>query len=186
MTLGGGGRLVADEDEQGVDQAMRIARLAAPPMSAASRREMPDAAFKIARGLSRLRRWGRGTTPSDQDSELTPSALTSSMLAVAALQRADGSWELTAALARAIGHDLAELEALLLGATGNEEETRKAWATALALAWLEERARDQEGEWRLLGAKARAWLDGVTARPAHGGSWAEAARALTSSIHPAS
>ncbi len=102
------------------------------------------------------------------------------MLAVAALQRADGSWELTAGLARAIGHDLGELEALLAGATGKQDEARKAWATALALAWLEEHARDTEGEWRLLAAKARAWLDGVAARPPSGGSWADAgARLLT-------
>ena len=151
-------------------------------MPTAARLGAPDEASTgpIARGLNRLRRWGRGTTPSDQDPDLTPSALTSSMLAVAALQRADGSWELTAELARAIGHDLAELEALLSGSTGKIDEARKAWATALALAWLEERARESEGEWRLLAAKGRKWLDRVSARPAQGVTWAEAgARLLT-------
>jgi hypothetical protein len=147
-----------------------------------ARLDAPDdaATGSIRRGLDRLRRWGRGTTSSDQDPDLTPSALTSSMLAVAALQRADGSWELTAALARAIGHDLAELEALLSGSTGKIDEAQKAWATALALAWLEEHARESEGEWRLLAAKGRKWLDRVSARPAHGVTWAEAgARLLT-------
>ena len=111
---------------------------------------------------------------------MTPSALTSGMLAVAALQRADGSWELTADLARAIGHDLAELEGLLAGATGKENEARRAWATALALVWLEEHARDTKGEWHLLEVKARAWLDRVTAMPPAGGSWLDAgARLLT-------
>jgi hypothetical protein len=172
----------ADEDEDGSDQAMRIERLRAPGMPKARRLEIPGAGSTgpIARGLDRLRRWGSGATPSDQDPDLTPSALTSGMLVVAALQRADGSWELTPELARAIGHKLAELEALLSGSTGRMDEARKAWATALALAWLEEHARDMEVEWRLLAAKGRKWLDGVSARPAHGVTWAEAgARLLT-------
>jgi Ca-activated chloride channel family protein len=157
----------------------RASRRMMPP---ASRLESPGAASTgpISRGLNRLRGWGRGPTPSDQDPDLTPSALTSGMLAVVALQRADGSWELTADLARAIGHDLAELEGLLAGATGTKDEARRAWATALALVWLEEHARDTKGEWRLLAVKARAWLDRVTARPPSGGSWLEAgARLLT-------
>lgn len=63
---------------------------------------------------------------------------------------------------------------------GDRDETRKAWATALALAWLDEHARAAEGEWRLLAEKAQRWLGSVTSRPADGGSWAEAgARLLT-------
>jgi hypothetical protein len=179
MTLGVG----ALHGDQDTEQIASIARRGfGRMMPTAARLGAPDeaSAGPIARGLSRLRDWGRGTPPSDQDAALTPSALTSSMLAVAALQRADGSWELTAALARAIGHDLAELEALLSGSTGKIDEARKAWATALALAWLEEHARDSAEEWRLLAAKGRKWLDRVEARPADGVTWAEAgARLLT-------
>jgi Ca-activated chloride channel family protein len=95
-----------------------------------------------------------------------------------ALQRADGSWDLTADLARAIGRELADLESALDGASGGRDEIRKAWATALALAWLEEHAQDTEDEWRMLAAKARRWLDRVVARPPHGGSWTDASGRL--------
>ena len=98
------------------------------------------------------------------------------MHALVALQRADGSWELSRELADAIGHDLTGLEAALRGATG--EEVRRAWATALAIAWLEARAPQARGEWRLLAAKARKWLDRVQARPPAGGRWIDAAAAL--------
>ncbi len=102
------------------------------------------------------------------------------MVALVALQRADGSWDLTPEFASAIGQDLGPLESALTGSTGNRDEARRAWATALALAWLDEHARDAEGEWRLLVEKARRWLGGVTSRPAYGGSWADAgARLLT-------
>ena len=133
----------------------------------------------MMRGLQRLRTLGRDTRPSD--SRLTSAErFATDMIRLVSLQRADGSWELTPELARAIGHDLAELEAALADATGNADEARTAWATALALAWLEEHARDAEGEWRLLAEKARAWLTGVTARPAPGVSWANAgARLMT-------
>ena len=83
------------------------------------------------------------------------------MVELIALQRADGSWALTPELARAVGHDLAQLESALTGSTGNRDETRKAWATALALAWLDEHAFATEGEWRMLAEKARKWLSGV-------------------------
>jgi hypothetical protein len=133
----------------------------------------------MMRGLQRLRTWGSEARPSN--SRLTSAErFATDMIRVVSLQRADGSWELTPELARAIGHDLAELEAALADATGNADEARTAWATALALAWLEEHARDAEGEWRLLAEKARMWLSGVTARPAPGVSWAEAgARLMT-------
>ena len=150
-----------------------------PPMIASpgfSSERLPAA---MMRGLQRLRTWGRETRPSEP--RLTSGErFATDMIRLVSLQRADGSWELTPELARAIGHDLAELEAALADATGNAEEARTAWATALALAWLEEHARDAEGEWRLLAEKARAWLTGVTARPAPGVSWADAgARLMT-------
>ena len=78
------------------------------------------------------------------------------MHALVALQRADGSWDLTRELADALERDLAELEAALRGAT--EKEIRRAWATALAIVWLETRAPQAREEWRLLAAKASEWL----------------------------
>jgi len=91
------------------------------------------------------------------------------------LQHADGSWDLTRELAKALGYELTALEAALSSATGEEEDIRKAWATALALAWLRQHAREAESEWQMLAAKARKWLDDVSATPARGTAWMEAA-----------
>ena len=96
--------------------------------------------------------------------------------ALVALQRADGSWDLTRELAEAIGCKLAELEAALRGATG--DEARRAWATALAITWLEVRAPQSRSEWRLLVSKARNWLDHVRAQPPAGDSWLDTAAVL--------
>jgi Vault protein inter-alpha-trypsin domain/von Willebrand factor type A domain len=97
------------------------------------------------------------------------------MHALVKLQRADGAWDLTEAFADAIGQKLRDLERELSGATGERDDVRRAWATALALAWLGQQAHDVEHEWRLLAAKARTWLDHGRAVPADGGGWADAA-----------
>jgi Vault protein inter-alpha-trypsin domain/von Willebrand factor type A domain len=94
-----------------------------------------------------------------------------------ALQRADGAWKLTGALAAAIGRTLADLEKALEGLASATTTTRQVWATALALAWLERNADDAAAEWRLLALKARRWLDGLDAVPSGGRSWLDAARA---------
>jgi hypothetical protein len=100
----------------------------------------------------------------------------SPMQALVALQRADGSWDLTRDLAEAIGCKLTGLEAALQGAT--DEEARRAWATALAIVWLEIRAQQSHDQWRLLVAKARNWLDRAHAQPPAGDSWLDSAEAL--------
>jgi hypothetical protein len=97
------------------------------------------------------------------------------MHTLVALQRADGSWDLTRELADVIGRPLRELESALAGATGNLEDVRKAWATALALVWLRAHAPHVEDEWKMLAAKARAWLNDVEAVPAGRGAWVDAA-----------
>jgi Ca-activated chloride channel family protein len=103
------------------------------------------------------------------------------MLGVVSLQRADGSWDLTEDLARALGQSLAKLQVAHIGATGNPEEAGRAWATALALQWLEADVPALVDEWRLVAMKARVWLDAVTARPAGRRTWSdEAARHLRS------
>jgi hypothetical protein len=131
-------------------------------------------------GLSQLRSWWRGAPPPEPSdtaeflARLTPARdVGPDFVRLIALQHADGSWDLTRELARAIGHDLAELESALAGAAGHREEARKAWATALALTWIELHAPEAEGEWRLLAAKGRQWLDSVSARPAGVGSWTD-------------
>lgn len=96
--------------------------------------------------------------------------------ALVALQGADGTWELTERLADILGRRPQTLEAALAGASGAPDDVRRAWATALALAWLQLNAADCADEWRWLGAKARKWLDGVPATPPGGGTWLDAAR----------
>ena len=98
------------------------------------------------------------------------------MHALIALQRADGSWDLTPEFCAIVGHELAELETALSGAGGSRDEMRRAWATALAIAWLTEHAADSEEQWRLLVAKARRFIGSVAAVPAGGDSWLDVAK----------
>jgi len=99
---------------------------------------------------------------------------------IVVLQRADGSWDLDEELAAVLGVRLRKLQKKLEGATGDGEEAARAWATALALAWLESSAPESRGEWELLADKARAWLSRCAARLAGGEEWlAAAAPALT-------
>jgi hypothetical protein len=91
------------------------------------------------------------------------------------LQRADGSWELTERLANILGKKLRHLETHLAEAEGDPAAARQAWATALALRWLETEAAELADEWELLGKKARQWLLGCPARLTRGRSWMDAA-----------
>jgi Vault protein inter-alpha-trypsin domain/von Willebrand factor type A domain len=95
-----------------------------------------------------------------------------------ALQRADGSWDLTSELAEVLGRPLAELERTIPPAGGDAESARRAWATALALAWLEARP-ELEPEWELLADKARGWLGRAASQPQDGTSWTDAARRVS-------
>jgi Ca-activated chloride channel family protein len=98
-----------------------------------------------------------------------------------ALQRADGSWELSAELAEILGHPLAALERSLPASDGKAAESRRAWATALALAWLETRP-ELLGEWELLADKARSWLSRIKTQPRDGTAWTEAARRVSVAV----
>jgi hypothetical protein len=95
-----------------------------------------------------------------------------------ALQRADGSWDLTDAFAAAIGVSLLKLEEGLAGTIGSRAEVRRAWATAIALVWLGQHAGHVQSEWQLLGAKSEKYLAGVTATAPQGAPWLEAATAF--------
>jgi hypothetical protein len=96
-----------------------------------------------------------------------------------ALQRADGSWDLTDDVARALGQKLSRVRKALRGAEGDSAEAERALATALALEWLERKAADARDEWTLLAAKAERWLESVKARPAGGGEWRALARSIS-------
>lgn len=95
-----------------------------------------------------------------------------------ALQRADGSWDLSEDLSGVLMRHPDELRPLLAGATGDKAEAERALATALALHWLEAREAATRDEWALLAKKARRWLAACTARPAGGGGWEEMAAAV--------
>jgi len=96
-----------------------------------------------------------------------------------ALQRADGSWELDTAFAKAVSIKLRDLEKVLRDAIGDPEIIRRALATAIAIAWLEKFAPAARGEWEMLAEKARRWLAACGAAPAGGESWSDLAeRAL--------
>ena len=75
---------------------------------------------------------------------------------------------------------MGDLESALAGAGGDPEDARRAWATALALVWLRTRARHVEDEWKLLGLKARRWLDDSAAVPPGPGAWLDVAAGLLS------
>lgn len=96
--------------------------------------------------------------PNATERERAPVSLRPLDLLVA-LQKADGSWELTDAFAAAIGQTLAGLEKALPSTKGDTAPARRAWATALALAWLLRNAPNEKDEWALLARKARTWLD---------------------------
>jgi hypothetical protein len=85
----------------------------------------------------------------------------SPMQALVMLQRADGSWRFSRDLARALGRDLDELRAAVPMDASGGAHALDAWATALALAWLEVHAADRRDEWELLAEKAGRWLSDV-------------------------
>jgi len=98
-----------------------------------------------------------------------------------ALQLADGSWPLDEAFAEAVSIPLRRLERALKGAAGDADTTRRALATAVALAWLERHAPDARDEWEMLAEKAGRWLAACGAAPKKGqaaGDWLEVGASL--------
>ncbi len=82
------------------------------------------------------------------------------VLRLVALQRADGAWELTDEFAAAVGSTLRDLERVLSAEGESGAGSREAWATSVALAWLERHGQSMKVEWRLIAAKGERWLDG--------------------------
>ena len=147
-------------------------RLSVPPSDGI----VVQAKSSVARRASRLRRTLERLTGRRDRSPVTPPASGNAtdrprMLALIALQRADGSWNLDADLATHLGHDLATLEAAVPPlAGGDPRDARSAWATALAVFWLHEEAIALESEWRPLVRKAWSRLKALPA-PADGSTW---------------
>jgi len=151
------------------DSAPRGARMvrgaAAGAPIATGRMPVPEAGKGLFGWLRRSVREER-ITPAG-----APSSSTRALDRLIALQRADGSWELDQALADVLGASLADLVAATAGASGETHEIRRAWATALALVFLENHAGAQRAEWQLLATKAQRWLASVPAVPPGGGAW---------------
>jgi hypothetical protein len=115
-------------------------------------------------------------SPARSKSSVERRAEADPMQRLIALQHAGGAWDLSGELAAVIGCRLSDLEKALKKIASATPVTRQAWATALAVAWLERNAGDVGDEWRLLALKARDWLDAVAAVPDGGRSWLDAAR----------
>jgi hypothetical protein len=118
--------------------------------------------------------YGQIDTPAFSPSRARSAAARPGMHALVQLQQADGTWELTKELASIIGRDLDDLRSVVNGA-GADPEVLRAWATALALAWLVRNAKAAEDEWRLLAAKAERWMAQTTFVPPHAATWVEEA-----------
>ena len=101
-----------------------------------------------------------------------------SLDALVALQAADGSWDLTPALAGFIDRDLGLLESMLTLASGDPALARRALATALAIVWLRLNADQERGEWEMLAEKASCWLAACPASPAGCRRWTDVAEQL--------
>merc|ERR1712178_151444 len=72
---------------------------------------------------------------------------------VVLLQGFEGSWELTADLAEAIG-----CEGMLADLSQKGGGSGSSWGTALAIAFLQVALPDRAEEWEFVAAKGRAWL----------------------------
>jgi Ca-activated chloride channel family protein len=104
------------------------------------------------------------------------------LYALVALQDADGSWPLTRELAESLGRPHSELLANMPAVGCDPEPRQRAWATALALAWLDEHFREAVEEWRLLADKGMRWLENTLGTERDAFSWLESARQLL--VHP--
>ena len=62
-------------------------------------------------------------------------------------------------LADLIGSPIAALLGKLMDFGEDSPASRDAWATAMALAWLDRYGNDMRDEWELIARKGRQWLD---------------------------
>ena len=92
--------------------------------------------------------------PPSPPSPPKPATTTAMLLEFVSLQRHDGQFALDQSLAGALGLSLDALTKAMPASAASPA----AWATALALAHLSRRFAARQDEWRLVAAKAQAWL----------------------------
>jgi hypothetical protein len=80
------------------------------------------------------------------------------VLRLTSMQRADGSWQLSEELADVLGWPMPVLLGAAIDRGVGSARARDAWATAIALAWLDRYANDIRDEWELIARKGREWL----------------------------
>jgi hypothetical protein len=80
------------------------------------------------------------------------------LLELTSLQRADGSFELTEALAKAAKRKLADLEQAAKALGMDNTLARNVLATLLALEVLEKEFSGRRDEWQMIADKAKRWL----------------------------
>ena len=152
-------------------QAMRCSVASAPPASFAVAEEaaFAPASSKVARQRAAakggvLSSLARGIFGKGQDAEAMEAPATfalppgDALLALTALQRADGSFELQEALAKAAQRTLAELEKAAKALNTRDHVARTVLATALAIEILEKQFSDRRDEWQMIADKAKRWL----------------------------
>ena len=179
ITNGWGGR---DTDTAQIGNVLASIRLGGPlPLGVplhtygggpgAGRR--PESSAPLVRKSKGAFGWLRRSAPKREEAThaVAPSSSMRALDRLVALQRADGSWELDPAPADVLGVSLNELVAATRGARGDANNVKRAWATALALVFLENRAASNRAEWELLADKGRRWLASAGAVPPGGGTW---------------
>jgi hypothetical protein len=140
-----------DEMAAGGVENVSFARLASPPMSSSPPSRIRASLDRLDALLHR--------SATDRHAKLRDR-----VVALASLQRADGSWPLARPLADILERSLRDLERAM--PAPDAPLARELWATALALAWLERHAKPLVGEWEMLASKAERWLDANGGREA--------------------
>jgi Ca-activated chloride channel family protein len=97
------------------------------------------------------------------------------------LQRANGTWDLSNALAHHVGIHLRRLEEAIPASVSPADVARSAWATALAIAWCRRYAPGLEPEWGAPVRKGQASLHKLIKADAD--AWIDAALALFAVVH---
>ena len=80
------------------------------------------------------------------------------VLHLVSMQRADGSWQLSEELADVIDWPIVALLRTLMEFGADSQGSHDAWATAVALAWLDRYGNDMHDEWELIARKGHQWL----------------------------
>jgi Ca-activated chloride channel family protein len=146
----------------------------------------PSAVFDqaIARSAVQMPRatapWPPPTAPIDRRADIFESAprrpgAPPAMHELVRMQRASGYWELDSEFARVLRLDPSDLFDRLRHAGIDSEDGARAWATALALVWLERHAAEFQDAWRFLADKARDWLQHISVTPGGVRAWMEMA-----------